>query len=71
MRLVARQAMEVKVPGIDRVIRFVEGEHLRTEISAKFTRPRVEAELIASGFVLDTWWTDSENRFALSLARAV
>ncbi len=70
MRLVAQREMEVKVPGIDRVIRFVAGEQMRTEISAKFTRPRVEAELTASGFTLDSWWTDSEGRFALSLAQA-
>jgi L-histidine Nalpha-methyltransferase len=71
MRLVAKRDMEVKVPGIDRVIRFAQGEEMRTEISAKFTRPRVEGELAAGGFTLDTWWTDHEGRFALSLARAV
>ncbi len=71
MRLVAQHDLEVKVPAIDQVIHFVAGEQMRTEISAKFTRPRVEAELTASGFTLDAWWTDAEGRFALSLAKAV
>ena len=60
MRLVAQRDMEVKVPGIDQVIPSSTGEQMRTEISAKFTRPRVEAELAASGFTLDTWWTDAQ-----------
>lgn len=71
MRLVARRAMRVNLPGIDRVIEFESGEQMRTEISAKFTRARVESELAATGFKLDTWWTDVQERFALSLARAI
>ncbi len=71
MRLVARRAMRVNLPGIDRVIEFESGEQMRTEISAKFTRARVESELAATGFKLDMWWTDVQDRFALSLARAI
>jgi L-histidine Nalpha-methyltransferase len=41
---------------------------MRTEISAKFTRTRVEAELDAAGLVMDCWWTDPAADFALSLA---
>ena len=50
---------------------FAAGEELRTEISAKFRRERVTAELADAGFELTTWFTDTEGRFALSLARAV
>ncbi len=71
MRLRAARAMEVGIPGIDLTISFAEGEEIRTEISAKFRQERVERELMAAGFELDAWWTDSEGRFALSLARAV
>jgi L-histidine N-alpha-methyltransferase len=71
MHLVAQREMDVKLPGIDQVISFAAGEPLSTEISAKFTRERVETELVASGFALDSWWTDAEGRFALSLAQAV
>jgi L-histidine N-alpha-methyltransferase len=44
---------------------------MRTEVSAKFTRARVEAELGAAGMRLVEWWTDPAGDFALSLARAV
>jgi len=46
------------------------GEEIRTEISARFRRSGIEAELADASVDLDSWWTDPENRFALSLARA-
>jgi len=46
------------------------GEEIRTEISTKFRREGIDAELAAAGFSLDSWWTDPQGRFALSLARA-
>jgi L-histidine N-alpha-methyltransferase len=46
------------------------GEQIRTEISAKFRQEGVEGELAKAGFDMDSWWTDSKGRFALSLARA-
>ena len=42
---------------------------MRTEISAKFTRERLEADFAAAGLVLDSWLTDPEELFALTLAR--
>ena len=47
---------------------FADGEEIRTEISAKFRREGVEAELAAAGFALDRWWTDAAGDFAVSLA---
>lgn len=41
---------------------------MRTEVSAKFRRAGVEAELSAAGFTLRRWWTDPESRFGLSLS---
>jgi L-histidine N-alpha-methyltransferase len=41
---------------------------MRTEISAKFRRVRVESELAAAGFELVRWWTDRAGDFALSLS---
>ena len=70
MRLRADRAMTVRVPAIDLELEFEAGEEVRTEISAKFRRERVESELAKAGFALEAWWTDSEDRFALSLARA-
>jgi L-histidine N-alpha-methyltransferase len=71
MRLVATREMHVVVPEIGVSVDFARGEEMRTEISAKFRRDGVEAELAAAGFHLDGWWTDPQCRFALSLARAV
>ncbi|MFB9687994.1 L-histidine N(alpha)-methyltransferase [Amycolatopsis plumensis] len=71
MRLRARRELTVEIPGADLTVSFAEGEHIRTEISAKF-RPRgVEAELAAAGFALAHWWTDSQQRFGVSLAKSV
>ena len=47
---------------------FANREELRTEISAKFTRERVEADLAAAGLRLEEWLTDPDELFALSLA---
>ena len=47
---------------------FAAGEEIRTEISAKFRRASVAAELAAAGFDLADWWTDPAGDFALSLA---
>jgi L-histidine N-alpha-methyltransferase len=71
MRLRARRALTVEIPGADLTVAFAEGEHVRTEISAKFRPNGVEAELAAAGFALERWWTDSQQRFGVSLARSV
>ena len=41
---------------------FAAGEEMRTEISAKFRREGVEAELAAAGLDLERWWTDPRRR---------
>jgi L-histidine Nalpha-methyltransferase len=71
MRLRARRSLRVSVPAVDLVVDVADGEEIRTEISAKFRHDRVERELKGAGFGLDRWWTDDEERFALSLSRAV
>ncbi|GAA2244248.1 L-histidine N(alpha)-methyltransferase [Streptomyces amakusaensis] len=68
MRLRARRAVTVKIPELDVVVPFHEGEELRTEVSAKFRREGVRAELADAGMELSRWWTDVRGRFALSLA---
>jgi L-histidine N-alpha-methyltransferase len=69
MRLRAREAQVVDLPAIGLEVRFEAGEELRTEISAKFTREGVAAELSAAGLALVAWHTDENEWFALSLAR--
>jgi L-histidine N-alpha-methyltransferase len=71
MRLRAQRAMTVRLAALGLEVSFAEGEEIRTEVSAKFRRTRVDQELSQVGFELDSWWTDREDRFAVSLARAV
>jgi L-histidine Nalpha-methyltransferase len=67
MRLRARRALAVRLAELDLDLTFAAGEELRTEISAKFTRPRLETEFVAAGFAATGWWTDSADQFSLSL----
>ncbi|UOZ06932.1 L-histidine N(alpha)-methyltransferase [Amycolatopsis sp. WQ 127309] len=71
MRLRASRALTIEIPGAGLTVRFAAGEHIRTEISAKFRQGGVDAELSAAGFALDRWWTDSRQRYGVSLAQAV
>jgi len=68
MRLRSRAIQLVDVRALDLAVGFAEGEEMRTEISAKFRRDRVEAELAAAGFELAQWWTDRAGDFGLSLS---
>ncbi|MGW3264336.1 L-histidine N(alpha)-methyltransferase [Streptomyces sp. NPDC001056] len=70
MRLRARTAQTVKVPALDLAVEFAAGEELRTEVSAKFREEGVSRELAAAGMKLTHWWTDTQDRFALSLSVA-
>jgi L-histidine N-alpha-methyltransferase len=69
MRLRARRPCSVLIGALGLRIEFGAGEELRTEISAKFTRKRIEADYRASGLVLDRWYTDELDHYALSLAK--
>lgn len=71
MRLRADKAMRVTIPALGMTVSFDEGEELHTEISAKFRREGITAELADAGFDLTRWWTDSANQFGLSLSRAI
>ena len=68
MRLRSAAAQTVHVPAIGLTVDFGDGEEMRTEVSAKFRREGVTAELAAAGFALREWWTDGEGRFGLSLS---
>jgi L-histidine Nalpha-methyltransferase len=69
MRLRALRPCTVLVAALDLRVEFAAGEELRTEISAKFTRARIEDDFAAAGLRLDRWYTDADSLFALSLAR--
>lgn len=68
MRLRSTREQHVHVASLDLDVSFARGEQMRTEISAKFRRPVVEAELAAVGLRLAQWWTDDAGDFGLSLS---
>ena len=68
MRLRAQRPMTVRVADLDLQVEFAAGEELRTEISAKFTRERLERDYAAAGLELRGWYTDPEELFAVTLA---
>lgn len=59
----------IALPLLEVDVSFAEGELLRIEVSAKFRRDGIEAELAGAGLDLDRWWTDAAGDFALLLAR--
>jgi L-histidine N-alpha-methyltransferase len=67
MRLRAVRGVRVRIADLELVLDFAAGEELRTEISAKFTRPRLESDFEAAGFAAAGWWTDPDDLFSLSL----
>ena len=68
MRLRAQVEQTVSLPALEMTVQFEAGEQMRTEISAKFRRTGVEAELVAAGFEPARFWTDAAGDFALSLS---
>ena len=68
MRLRSLAGQRVQLPAIGLTVSFTAGEEMRTEVSAKFRRTGVEAELAAAGFAMRSWWTDSAAQFGLSLS---
>jgi L-histidine Nalpha-methyltransferase len=68
MRLRATAEQQARVRDLDLDVRFAAGEEMRTEVSAKFRRAGVEAELAAAGLAMRAWWTDAGERFGLSLS---
>jgi L-histidine N-alpha-methyltransferase len=57
----------VTLADLDLTVSFATGEEMRTEISAKFRRSGLEAEMQGAGLELVRWWTDAAGDFALSL----
>ena len=64
----AVHAQRVCVADLDLVVDFEAGELMRTEISAKFRRAGVFAELVAAGLEPAEWWTDDQGDFGVSLS---
>jgi len=59
----------IDIRTIDMRVHFSRNEEMRTEISTKFTRERIESSYADVGLELTDWWTDRDGMYALSLAR--
>jgi len=68
IRLRSLADQTVRLDGLDLSVRFAAGEEMRTEISSKFTRERLEAVYREAGLHPDGWFTDPAGDYALSLA---
>ncbi|MDQ3728420.1 MAG: L-histidine N(alpha)-methyltransferase [Actinomycetota bacterium] len=69
LRSLRRQLVEISA--LDLTVPFERGEEMRTEISTKFARQGLEGIYAEAGLELAGWWTDPQDLFGLSLARAV
>jgi L-histidine N-alpha-methyltransferase len=67
LRSSRRQRVRLEAIALD--VEFAEGELLWTEVSCKYTRSSVERMLVEAGLVLEQWFTDESQSFALSLSR--
>jgi len=67
LRAIRRTAVHIPAAGFERV--FDAGDEIRTEISCKYTRPRLEHLLAGTGLLLDVWHTDADAQFAVALLR--
>jgi L-histidine Nalpha-methyltransferase len=68
MHLVARDRQTVAVPGRGTVV-LEAGESIRTEISCKYDRARVEELFAQACLALEHWITDDRALYALAVAR--
>jgi L-histidine N-alpha-methyltransferase len=68
MRLRSLDDQVVDIKDLDLQVSFAAGEDLLTEISTKFTRDSVEAELFEAGFIVDAMWEAPEGEFLLTLS---
>jgi L-histidine Nalpha-methyltransferase len=68
MRLRSEREQRVTVAGLDLTVSFAAGEEMRTEISAKFRRDAMAAELALAGLRPVRFWTDRDGDFGLMLS---
>lgn len=69
MHLVSTVDQVVTVESLQLTATFAAGEHIRTEVSAKFRPAGVDAELAAAGLTTVERWYDDRGDYAVTLAR--
>ena len=68
MRLRSTERCAVRVPRAGIEVELAPGEEIRTEISTKFTREQVRDDLAAAGLRLNSFFTDDDGLFGLSVS---
>ncbi len=68
MWLRSTRAQRVRIAALDLDVDFADGEEMLTEVSCKFRRSGIDAELAAAGLRRTHWWTDEPGDFGLSLS---
>lgn len=71
MRLRAMGEQRVRIDGCDLDVVLADGEEIRTEISTKFTPASLAQEFAEADLHLESFFTDPEGLFGLSLASPV
>ena len=69
IRLRSLVEQTVRFPALGLEVGFGAAEEMRTEISCKFTRHRLEGIFAAAGLRMAGWFSDPAHDYALSLAR--
>ena len=68
MWLRSTRPQRVHIAALNLDVDFADGEEMLTEVSCKFRRSGVDAELAAAGLERIHWWTDEAGDFGLSLS---
>jgi L-histidine Nalpha-methyltransferase len=68
MRLRSMDERRVRVPGAGLELELAPGDDIRTEISTKFTPEQVREDLAGAGLRLDSFFTDDDGLFGLSVS---
>ena len=71
MRLRAAADCRVRIPGARFERTFRAGDEIRTELSCKYSRDTFARLLPGTGLMLEQWYSDREELFALALLRQV
>lgn len=62
----SERAQSVEIPEVDMTVTLDEGELIRTEVSSKFRRKGIEAELESVGLTPEQWWDDGDVALVLA-----
>jgi L-histidine N-alpha-methyltransferase len=68
MGLRATRALTVHLPTLAMTVEFAAGEEVHDEVSCKFRRETIQAELAEAGLEMFAWYRDPEELFAMALA---